>query len=296
MEKRKAAAGEFSAKDSSVPEVSRAEKDGRAEIESAEPMTKLLCFVVAPIGAAESEERKRSDQVLRHLIKRALEPEYFVERADHIDRPGIITVQIVQRIFDADLVVADLTARNPNVYYELAIRHAAWKPAIHIISRGQDIPFDVQDMRVVPYDLADPDSLEAARSKLREYANAIQKGEPVITPVQIAQILRSFEAGETRDAQLRALFESLNVGISNLQEGIAEIVQDVRSNNMSNNMMKLWSSGTPTGTTNLADLALTRASGFSFPSKVFRPIYVTTSQQEAKAKAIKKAKEEKDKK
>jgi hypothetical protein len=208
----------------------------RTEPLRAERVTKPVCFVVSPIGGENTEERKKSDQVLKHVVRAVLEPEYAVERADHIDRPGIITVQIVQRILQADLVVADLTDRNPNVYYELAIRHAAWKPTIHIISRGQEIPFDVQDMRVVRYDLADPDNLDDARAKLRQYTNAIQKGEPVITPVQFVQILQSLQAGEDRDRELGALFQSLNVGMSNLQQGIEEILMDLRQRRLD----ELW--------------------------------------------------------
>jgi len=271
-----------------VSEDGRTLKHAQAEIDPTS-LTRLFCFVVAPIGAADSEDRKKSDKVLKHLVRKALEPEYKVERADHIDRPGIITVQIVQRIFEADLVVADLTDRNPNVYYELAIRHAARKPAIHIISQGQDIPFDVQDMRVVPYDLADPDSLEEARSKLCEYVKAIQKGEPVITPVQFAQILRSFEAGESRDAQLRTLFESLNIGISNLQEGISEVVQDLRQKRMA----EMWSDQIAANLP-LSMLISPPASGFSFPSRRSKGAEELTQQQ--KAEAVKKAKEAKDKK
>src|ERR1700730_12890850 len=232
---------------------------GHTRFAAAKVVTPPLCFVAAPIGATGSEERNKSDKVLRHLIKKALEPDYLVERADQIDRPGVITVQIVQRIFEAELVVAALTDRNPNVYYELAIRHATRKPIIHIISRGQDIPFDVQDMRVVPYDLTDPDSLEEAGRKLREYAKAIRQGEPVITPVHFAQILLSFEAGESRDAQLRALFESMNIGISNLQEGIAEVVQDLRYRKMK----EMWGLGT-TQHPSLTNFNLTPASGFNF--------------------------------
>jgi len=248
---------------------------GSEQLAEAQAGKQLLCFVAAPIGAADSEQRKKSDQVLKHVLRKALEPEFKVERADHIDRPGVITVQVVQRIFDADLVIADLTDRNPNVYYELAIRHAARKPTIHIISRGQDIPFDVQDMRVVPYDLTDPDSLEDAVRQLREYVKAIQQGEPVITPVQFAQILRSFEAGENRDAQVRALFESLSTGISNLQQGIGEVVQDLRQRKMA----EMWPNNLASYSSFPTLLsAVPPASGFNFPSKSAERSELTTAQ------------------
>lgn len=86
---------------------------------------KKVCFVIAPIGEEESETRKRSDQVLKHIITAPVEGlGYEVIRADKISEPGIITSQIIEYIVDADLVVADLTERNPNVFYELALRHA----------------------------------------------------------------------------------------------------------------------------------------------------------------------------
>lgn len=252
-----------------------------------------LCFVIAPIGEPETEIRKKSDQVLRHLLKPSLEPEYEVERADQISRPGIITVQIVQRIFDADLVVADLTDQNPNVYYELAIRHATRKPAIHIISRGQDIPFDVQDMRFVPYDLADPDSLDEARKQLRENIKAIEEGGPVITPVQFAEIMQSLKAGENRDAQVRALFESLNTGMSNLQEGIAEVVDDLRQRKQTETWQQQSIFTVPGPLSGLGHFPVP-ASGFNFPSGrqgVFKRAIARHEKIQKAAEAVEKAKE-----
>src|SRR6516225_2897300 len=110
-----------------------------------------LCVVVSPIGADESEVRKAADKVLKHVITKALAGRYKIQRADEIATPGLITAQVVERLLDAPLVVADLSDRNANVYYELAIRHAAQKPVIHIIAEGQDVPFDVKDMRLISY-------------------------------------------------------------------------------------------------------------------------------------------------
>jgi hypothetical protein len=245
-----------------------------------------LCFVIAPIGAPDTEVRKKSDQVLKHLIRPILEPGYSVERADKMGRPGIITVQVVQQILDADLVIADLTDHNPNVFYELAIRHAAHKPAIHIVSRGQqDVPFDVQDMRFVPYDLADPDSLEEARGKLGDAIVAIERGESVVTPVQIALVLQSLARGEDRDAQVRTLLNSVNTGMSNLQEGIAEIVQDLRQRRVTDYIF---------GTT-----LVPSASGFNFPITGFEQVRPAKPDVEPKAlaaaaAAIKKTREAKE--
>ena len=84
-----------------------------------------ICFVIAPIGEPESDTRRRSDQILRHVIRPAVKSKgYTAIRADEISEPGIITSQVIQHIVEDPLVVADLTERNPNVFYELAVRHA----------------------------------------------------------------------------------------------------------------------------------------------------------------------------
>jgi hypothetical protein len=249
-----------------------------------------VCFVISPIGGPDTEIRKKSDQVLKHLIKPILQEKYSLERADKMGRPGIITVQVVQQLLEADLVIADLTDQNANVFYELAIRHAARKPAIHIVSRGQqDVPFDVQDMRFVPYDLADPDRLEEARNGLRDAVAAIERGEAVTTPVQMAQILQSLEQVQHMDARLRDLFEalftSMNVGMSNLQEGIAEIVQDVRQRNIGETN-SLWTSGSLP--VRLSTLVSPPASGFNFPSGIRQ---LAKPGPKASAEAMKKTRE-----
>ena len=106
------------------------------------------CFVISPIGEANSPERLRSDQVFRHMIKPIVESmEYKVDRADLITTPGIITNQIIERLLESNLVIADLTDHNPNVFYELALRHAFGKPVIPIIKEGQRIPFDNNQVR-----------------------------------------------------------------------------------------------------------------------------------------------------
>lgn len=97
---------------------------------------KKICFVIAPIGEEGSETRKRSDQILKYIIApAATECGYEPKRADSFATPGIITKQIIEQLIDAPLVIADLTDYNPNVFYELAVRHAVRKPVVQLIDR-----------------------------------------------------------------------------------------------------------------------------------------------------------------
>ena len=77
------------------------------------------CFIVAPIGSADSDIRKRSDEIFSFLLNPILnELGYEAIRADMINHPGIITSQIIEHLVYDDLVIADLTGSNANVLYQ----------------------------------------------------------------------------------------------------------------------------------------------------------------------------------
>ena len=71
------------------------------------------------------------------------------------------------RILSDPLVVADLTDHNPNVFYEVAIRHAMQKPLVQLIDENQRIPFDVSDVRTIKVDITDLDSVERCKEMLQ---------------------------------------------------------------------------------------------------------------------------------
>ncbi|MEO5684919.1 MAG: hypothetical protein ABIQ88_19910 [Chitinophagaceae bacterium] len=115
-----------------------------------------VCFYITPIGEEHSVERKHSDLFLGSIVEPALESlNLKVIRADQIDKPGTITKQIIEYLSKAKLVIADLSFSNPNVFYELAIRHAFRLPTVQIIRKGDKIPFDVSNSRTIPIDTTD---------------------------------------------------------------------------------------------------------------------------------------------
>ena len=89
------------------------------------------CFVISQIGEENSTQRLEADKVLKYVIKPSLEElGYKVVRADESTEAGSISKSVIQSVIESDLVIADLTNHNPNVFYELAIRHAIAKPFI----------------------------------------------------------------------------------------------------------------------------------------------------------------------
>lgn len=118
------------------------------------------CFYVTPIGEESSEQRKHSDLFLSSIVEPALEQfQLTVVRADAIDKPGTITRQIIEYLIRSRLVVADLSFHNPNVFYELAIRHAARLPVVQIVRSADRIPFDLNQARTIKIDTSDIYSL-----------------------------------------------------------------------------------------------------------------------------------------
>lgn len=113
--------------------------------------TKEKCFIITPIGEDTDPIRRHIDGIIDAAIKPALSDKYEVLAAHHISKPGSITKQVIEAIYNAKLVVANLTDRNPNVMYELALRHAIGKPVIMIVERGTPVPSDIIMQRVVLY-------------------------------------------------------------------------------------------------------------------------------------------------
>lgn len=190
------------------------------------PPTKKICFFIAPIGAPGSEERKRSDQVLRHIIRPAAkEVGYKATRADEISEPGTITAQVIEHVVDDDVVVADLTGWNPNVFYELAIRHAFKKPAILIIHQGQSIPFDVSTERTIFFDHKDLDSAESCRDQIITQIRAIEASpgrvdSPVSRTLNLQSLRESGSPTEKANAELMSMLQQLSTEVAALRRNM----------------------------------------------------------------------------
>lgn len=152
-------------------------------------MTPKTCFVIAPIGLPQSSTRQRSDSVLRFVIRPAVqESGYQAIRADELARPGIITQQIIRAIVSADLIVADLSDQNPNVFYELALCHWLRKPLVQLIEEGQSVPFDVAGMRTIIFNHNDLESADEARRSIIEQVRSLEADKDIIvTPTSFLQ-------------------------------------------------------------------------------------------------------------
>ncbi len=160
----------------------------------ADTLTAGTCFVICPIGSSGSPIRKRADQLFTHVFKPvAIEAGYAtVERADLFEQSGTIPKQIITHLLNDDIVIADLTGHNANVFYELAVRHGTQKPCFQIMQDGEKPPFDVATMRTIFVDHNDLDSVaDCKRDLLAQITHAKEHPESIDNPID--QIIRLAE-------------------------------------------------------------------------------------------------------
>ena len=136
----------------------------------------LNAFVIRPFGVKEvvlpgKDERTPSgetvrtcpvafidfDKIHRQLIDPALARlKMLANTTEVVVSAGNIREDMFHLLMTADLVIADVTVHNPNVFYELGLAHALRKPVVLISASEDDVPFDVRHIRVIYYDVNDP--------------------------------------------------------------------------------------------------------------------------------------------
>lgn len=129
------------------------------------------CFVMMPFG-------QWMDSYYREIYVPAIrEAGMEAVRADELFSTGSVIEQIWEQISRAKVLLADLTGKNANVFYELGLAHAANKPVVFTTGQLEDVPFDLRHLRVAVYDIRDPAWGEKLKTTLSVYLKAA-KAEP----------------------------------------------------------------------------------------------------------------------
>lgn len=171
----------------------------KKEPESVNPKKLNECFIITPIGKPNSETFKKTEGLLDTILTPILERfDYKPVPAHRIDSTGSITKQIISKVVGSELVIANLTGVNPNVMYEVAIRHSFGKKIIIVAEEGTVLPFDIQDQRIIFYE----DSLFGAEYLKRELSSQLsvltkeedsesEKKSPVYESIQVSAALNT---------------------------------------------------------------------------------------------------------
>jgi hypothetical protein len=144
------------------------------------------CFVIMPFRIKKDLARKDEidfDKVYDEIIKPSVEGlkdrgiRIDCVRSDKIELAGLIHERMITQIVEADVAVVDITTDNPNVFYELGIRHALRDRVTVLMRRkGKPNPFNVGGMTTIEYDV-DKQSAARARDAIANFvANGLLSG------------------------------------------------------------------------------------------------------------------------
>jgi len=168
---------------------------------------KPICFVLMPFGQ-KTDPAGGPDIDFDRIYSNALAPaikdaDMTPIRADEERTGGIIHKAMFERLLLCDYAIADLTTANANVFYELGVRHSA-RPAttLTIFAERQPIPFDVNFLRSLPYDLGENNTFDdskaqqlrkAVTTKLQDLRQLTVQQAPVDSP--LFDLLKEWEPG-----------------------------------------------------------------------------------------------------
>ncbi len=134
---------------------------------------KKTCFIICALDKPETDTRKWADFVRKNVVE-PVAVECGYEKPKRADDPeiGLLMLNIIERMFEADLVIADLTYYNPNVFFELGVRHCSQKPVIHLIRTGEEVPFDIEENKAIFLD-RDYEKVVLAKTEIKQRIEAI---------------------------------------------------------------------------------------------------------------------------
>ena len=159
-----------------------------------------------------------------------------------IQNSGSMTAEIIKGIYDSDLVIANLTDNNANVMYEVAIRHCAGKPIVHITENIDTIPFDINDHRCIEY-TNDAMGVIELKEELKKKINHILENpdakvsNPVLDHLQKVKIIE--EPGDVTISMSKS-FAELNRRMDNLDLNLKMLKTSIRNDMMINRNRQLY--------------------------------------------------------
>ena len=107
-------------------------------------------FVICQVGDEDSDVRRRADEIYNYIVLPVTQNRGLTAtRSDKDPTPGQVTVQIIRSLTSAAVVIADLTGRNPNVYYELGVAHSFGIPVVILVDTAASLSFDTSTERVI---------------------------------------------------------------------------------------------------------------------------------------------------
>lgn len=138
-----------------------------------ESASRPTCFVMMPISDVEPYQTGHFRRVYEYIVQPACERAGFTAlRADEVNQTNHIVIDVIRNIVSAEMSICDLSARNPNVFYELGVRQAFNKPVTLMKDSRTPRVFDIQGLRDVEYD--ESLRVDSVETSIRTLAESIE--------------------------------------------------------------------------------------------------------------------------
>ena len=192
----------------------------------------MKCFVAMPFGT-DQKSKEQFGYIFDHCIQPAVErlndpggPVIQCRRGDSEYQSGEVMVQVIEQLAEADFVIADLTGQNPNVFYELGVRHALRNNTILIAQDFKEVPFDLQGQRRISYRYDPPGLLRLQADLQKALRHMLSAPTPIDNPVlRCLQDREVARAGSSTDGAVKRLSAELQ----DLRKELADRVTEIRA-------------------------------------------------------------------
>ncbi|MGX7627619.1 hypothetical protein ACWOMK_02130 [Bacillus thuringiensis] len=194
------------------------------------PNKDKTCFIITPIGDDQSDIRRAADGLIDAVITPELLNSGFskgnIKVAHRMANPGSINQQVIECILESDLAIANLTTLNPNVMYELAIRHAVRKPVIQLIQKGtKKLPFDIIEERTIFYQNDMSGVIELSNSLREMLPFALDDKEPDNPIYRVAKQQAIMQKITTNEQPMQYIIEQMN----SLQSQVSKLAPSINN-------------------------------------------------------------------
>jgi|SRR5690348_2716218 len=179
------------------------------------------CFVISPFGDP-------FDKYFSSIIRPAIENSgLYAVRGDSLYRPTTIVDDIWNGIKNAKILIAELTGRNPNVFYELGLAHAISKPVVLISQSIDDVPFDLRGIRVILYDKDDPQWGDLLKANIERSLSEVLLNPSAAIPTTFKTLIATAAPEESevlaRIENLEGVIRSLGASMGDTGNSVGDL-------------------------------------------------------------------------
>lgn len=165
-----------------------------------------ICFVISPFGGW-------FDSYFQEIYCPAIEAVGLQpRRADSMFRSSNIVHDIWHLVTTSRVLLADLTGKNPNVFYELGLAHAARKPVLLVTRTIEDVPFDLRALRIITYDVEHPLWGDLLRQNIMEgLEETLSAPEQAVLPAFLSEVPPTGPSVSPSEKSILELKQQINI-------------------------------------------------------------------------------------